>query len=75
MAERIDGEIPVNLREDPDIARAIAIIAGAKEEAGKISPGDDPESQRRRFKLTSMIIEQTTERLNHSDHNGKPETD
>ena len=45
---------------DPDIRHAAAIISGAKMEAKKIAPGDDAESECRRYALTSAIIEQIT---------------
>ena len=44
--------------DEPDIRHAAAIISGAKIEAKKIAPGDDAESENRRYALTSAIIEQ-----------------
>ena len=54
---------------DPDIRHAAAIISGAKMEAKKIVPGNDADSESRRYALTSAIIEQVIERHNL---NGEP---
>jgi len=46
--------------DNPDVRRAAAIISGAKMEAKKIVPGNDADSESRRYALTSAIIEQIT---------------
>lgn len=46
--------------DNPDIRRAAAIISGAKMEAKKSIPGNDTDSESRRYVLTSAIIEQIT---------------
>ncbi|OGD78503.1 hypothetical protein A3B52_03685 [Candidatus Curtissbacteria bacterium RIFCSPLOWO2_01_FULL_41_28] len=70
MVEAKKGEIPQHWLDDPDIGLAIVIMGSVKEEAGRISPGNDPESVQRRNQLASLMIDQAVERLVHSNHNG-----
>ena len=51
----------------PDVARAIAIVSSAKEEAKKQIPGAGPEVESARTGLASLIIEQNAQRTTNGN--------
>jgi len=71
MSERNISE----LIKDPDIARAMALLSGAKEEANKIIPGNDPQSVLSRRNLQSALVRELIERSGLTNQNGKSSTD
>ncbi len=59
------------IADDPELSRAMVIIAGAKEEAGKIVTGESEEAIKRRRAIQSRILGDIIEREGLS---GKPKT-
>lgn len=68
------SERRAELLDDPDVARAMAMMSGAREEALKIVPGGCEAEIRRRNQIELKILQDLTERNSVIAENGKFKT-